>query len=277
MAGTVALGATAGGAGPPDGDLPARVLARLQTDRQVLRGFSYVESAVLEKRASDGAVRSRTTEIYEVFLQDGRTMKRPLSLDLAQDSQGFGIVRREESRFVPKDSRAGETARPVNEGPFEIEHLIHCFRFEQAGEDRLADRPTFRVGFTPIDGCLDDGSRAGRLLQNLAGTLWVDEAGSDIVRIQGRLDRPVTFGFGLLGRIDQLDLEVDREPLAPGLYALTHVDYRARGTSFIFHRFDVRSIRDRSAYAPLAAGSARPPADKKSAAAPVPEAPRPPR
>jgi len=238
-----------------DGLFP-RTLTRLQEDRDEMKRWSYVESNVLERRAPDGGVHSRTTEVYEVFFEDGRRMRRPLSLDMAQDSQGLAIFRREEDRFLPQGLQDGP-ARPMKDSPFEVETLVRCYRFDSQGRDTIAGRPAVKLGFAPVDGCLDDGSRAGRLLQNLAGTLWIDEQDSDILKIEGSLERPVTFGFGLLGRIEDFTLEVQREALAPGLYAMTHVDYRARGTSFIFHRFDVRSIRDRSAFlrAPVRAGS----------------------
>jgi len=137
----------------------------------------------------------------------------------------------------------------AKESPFEVEKLLRCFRFGEAARETTGGKAILKVPYSPIDGCLDDGSRSGRLLQNLAGTIWVDEGAADIVKIEGTLIRPVTFGFGLLGRVDTFGLEVDREALAQGPYAMTHIDYRARGTAFIFHRFDVTSIRDRSAFA----------------------------
>jgi len=259
-----------------DGLFP-RTLTRLQEDRDEMKRWSYVESNVLERRTPDGRVHSRTTEVYEVFFEDGRRMRRPLSLDMAQDSQGLAIFRREEDRFLPQGLQDGP-ARPMKDSPFEVETLVRCYRFDSQGRDTIAGRPAVKLGFAPVDGCLDDGSRAGRLLQNLAGTLWIDEHDSDILKIEGSLERPVTFGFGLLGRIEDFTLEVQREALAPGLYAMTHVDYRARGTSFIFHRFDVRSIRDRSAFlrTPERQGTPHPSVGEGSSRKPSPRPPAPP-
>ena len=235
----------------PPTDLTQRLLKSLEGDRDEMRHWAYVESAVLEKRSPDGTVRSRTNEVYEIYHAGGRRMKKPLSLDLADDSEGFAMVRREESRFLtPTDrSASSEGAVVAKDSPFEVEKLLRCFRFGEPARETAGGKVVLKVPYTPVDGCLDDGSRAGRLLQNLSGTIWVDERAADIVKIEGTLMRPVTFGFGLLGRIEAFGLEVDREALAQGPYAMTHVDYRARGTAFIFHRFDVTSIRDRSAFA----------------------------
>jgi hypothetical protein len=240
-----------GGATAADGADPLRgVVAHLAGDREEVRRFGYVESAVLEKRGPEGSLRSRSIEVYEIFLRDGQPMRRPLSIDPGQDGEGSAAVRREESRILAPARTAGSgAAKPVKDSAFDAERLVRCFRFSMQGEEALGGRRTRRVGFVPVDGCLDDGSRAGRLLQNLFGTLWIDEADQDVLRIEGHIERPVNFGFGLLGRVDDFSLRVDREPVAPGLYTMTHMDYRARGTALVFHRFDITSTRDRSAFA----------------------------
>src|SRR2546425_4679939 len=92
---------------PAAADLAKRLLKSLEGDRDAMRHWAYVESAVLEKRAPDGTVRSRTNEVYEIYHADGRRMKKPLSLDLADDSEGFAMVRREESRFLAPTDRGG--------------------------------------------------------------------------------------------------------------------------------------------------------------------------
>ena len=252
-----------------------RIAAHLGDDRDDVRRFSYVESAVLEKRAPDGTLRSRTIEVYEIFPRDGQLMRRPISIDPGQDGEGSATVRREESRFLaPTRSIGSGGAKPVKDSPFDFERLVRCFRFEMQGADVVAGKPTRRVLFTPIDGCIDDGSRAGRLLQSLTGTIWVDEADQDVLRIEGHIERPVTFGFGILGRVDEFALRVDREAVAPGLYTMTHMDYRARGAAFLFHKFDITSIRDRSAFARVGDDAPGDPGPDRAQQGPHPPAPR---
>src|SRR5437773_4103334 len=183
-------------------DLVKRLEERLKLDGEAIRRYSYVESTVLEKRAADGTLRSSVTEVNEITYRDGRRLKRRLADDLEQDSDGFAIMRSEESRF-------GATPAPLQEakeGPFAMEQLIPCFHFYPMGQERVEGRPALRIAFTPIAGCLQDDSRSGRILGRLAGTLWVDEEAHDLVRVRGYLEEPVSFGFGLLGKVDGFDL-----------------------------------------------------------------------
>ncbi len=234
---------------PEEQDLLPHVLRTLQADRAEAARWSWVESVVLQKSAPDGEVRSRTTEIYEVFTRDGHRMKRPISLDLADDSQGFGIARREEARFLSGERPGGAEARAMEDSPFEPDKLLRCFHFEPRGREAMAGAVRVKVAFSPIDGCLDDGSRAGRILQQLIGTIWIDEKRQDVVRIEGHIQGSVPFGFGILGKVESFEITVERESVAPDFYMMTHLGYRARGTSFIFRQFDVQSVHDRSAFA----------------------------
>jgi hypothetical protein len=230
-----------------DPSLAARILQRLDSDRTGMRRYRYVESAVQERRDGDGEVRSRAVEVFEVFYQDGRRMKRPLANDLKEDSEGLSLMRSEESRFLQAGG-AEARARKIKESPFELEKLVGCFQMDPAGRETLAGRPSLKLSFTAVEGCLEQGSRASRILEGLAGTVWVDEETFAVARVRGHLQRPVSFGLGILGRVRTFEIEVDREPLAPGLYAMTRVEYRARGTSFLFYDFDVESTRQRSAF-----------------------------
>ena len=77
----------------------------------------------------------------------------------------------------------------------------------------------------------------------------MDNATSEIVRVEGAIEKPVSIGFGILGRIESFRIRVDREAVSPDVWAIVRTDYRARGRSFIFNRFDVQSTRYRSAFA----------------------------
>ena len=228
----------------PERAIVERILSRLKADVVGLQQMTWVETAVLEKRDQEGAVRSRTVEAEEIFFEGTRRLKRPLSADMSDDADSLSIVRDEESRFLPQSQ-----AKEVRSNPFNMENLMRCFRFRAEGTEVGDDGTLLKFGFSPIDDCLEDSSRAARILNNLAGSLWMDDATSEIVRVEGAIEKPVSFGFGILGRVDSFHIRVDREAVAPDVWAIVRSDYRARGRAFIFTRFDVRSTRYRSAFA----------------------------
>jgi hypothetical protein len=245
----------ADGAAPASGSenpIARRILERLRNDRDLVLQHRYVESALMEKLARDGTVRSSRVEVYEVFTHNGQRLKRELSREPGEDLPGLSAVRREESGFLrPADGGARPAGAAAGDG-FDLETLVGCFRFYPLGRDPLDGREALRLAFTAIDGCLGRGTRAARLLGSLAGTLWLAAGDSGVLRVRGYLQRPVTFGLGVVGRVESFDLEIDRAPLGSGFYATTRIAYRARGSSLLLNRFDLRSSRRRSAFAPEA-------------------------
>ncbi|HXH27779.1 MAG TPA: hypothetical protein VNL37_01970, partial [Candidatus Polarisedimenticolia bacterium] len=251
---------------PSDEDVTLRLLAALQHDRQQVQRYRYVESSLIEKRDRQGRLRSSSAEVHELSFEDGRWVKRSIARDNPEDPETVAMVHGEESRFLRTETRPTGPARKADP-PLNLEKLLDCFHLHADGRDTYAGRPAEKVSFAPVEGCLQDDSRAGRLLQHLEGTLWMDEESSDLLHLEGRLQRPVSFGFGILGRVDSLAIEMDREALAPGTYATMRIEYRARGVIFLFNKFDIRSVRQRSGFvlatppAPKAAGAPPPTAE----------------
>lgn len=206
-----------------------RIVSRLESDIDALKLFSFREELQVERRSRTGEVRSREQNSSEVFHQDGRRMRRTLA-----DGQ--------ESIAPPP---AAETDRSPS---LDLKDLASCFTFTPATLDTLVDRPALRLGFAARPGCLQAPGRAARILGNLDGRLWVDPEGYELLRIEGHLRSPVTFGFGLLGKVETFDLEVEREAVSPGVFAMTRLEYHARGRVFPARRFDLRNRRDRSAF-----------------------------
>jgi hypothetical protein len=262
VAGAVVLSAAAGvwtiGAPTPAAAAPAsleaavkiRLLAALQQDRERVQHYRYIESSLVEKRDRTGDLRSSSADVHELSYESGHWVKRAIARDTPQDPDTVAMLHGEEARFLRTEPHASGPARKAD-APFDLERLLDCFRLQPDGRETFAGHPARRVTFTPVEGCLQDNSRAGRLLQHLEGTLWIDAASSDLLHLEGRLQRPVSFGFGILGRVDSLAIEMDREALAPGTFVTTRIDYRARGVIFLFNKFDVRSVRQRSGFAPV--------------------------
>jgi hypothetical protein len=206
-----------------------RIVSRLQSDIEALKHFSFREELQVESRSRTGELRSREQEMSEIFHQDGRRMRRVVAGD-------------RESPATPPAAEADRTPS------LDLKDLASCFDFTPATHEMLVDRPALRLEFAARPGCLQAPGRAARILGNLDGRLWIDPEGFELLRIEGHLRSPVTFGFGLLGKVETFDLEVEREAVSPGVFAMTRLEYHARGRVFPARRFDLRNRRDRSSF-----------------------------
>ncbi len=207
-----------------------RILARLEGDIDALKFFSFREASQVERRSRTGEIRSREEKLSEVFYHDGRRMRRIVSDDL-------------ETTVPPSVAEADR------EPSLNLNELAACFTFFPATPVRLADRPALRLEFAARPGCLQTPGRAARrILGNLNGRLWIDPDGYELLRLEGKLRSPVTFGFGLLGKVETFDIEVERQAVSPGVFAMIRLEYHTRGRVFPARRFDLRNRRDRNSF-----------------------------
>jgi len=219
-------------------DLLPRLVGRLERDRAALNGYSYLESVFVEKRDGDGALRSHSSSTSEVTFREGHLLRRPAAAGAGATAAG------------PDPSPPAEE----DDGALDIRSLAACVRLYPIGTETIGGAERLRIAFTAVDGCLKGTGRVARILGHLTGDLWLDTEGGEVVRLEGRLQSPVSFGLGLLGRVETFDVELTREPVGPGVYATTHLAYRATGRIFLARPFDRREIRFRSGFAPIDAG-----------------------
>ncbi len=127
-----------------------------------------------------------------------------------------------------------------------------AFEFALAGRDtaatgsvgiRLAFRP--RGGFAPP-------SRETALLTGLEGTLVIDSAAHRVTRIEATLVRDVSFGWGLLGRLNRGGHAViQQRNVAGSRWAITTLQLHFDGNAFFVRRITIRTNATSSNFVPM--------------------------
>ena len=105
-----------------------------------------------------------------------------------------------------------------------------AFVFEYAGQSGSLTKVTFRPNpnFRPP-------TREGKVLQQMAGEIWVDAKQRRLASIRGQLMNAVKFGGGLLGHLEQGgQFTVKRTEIAAGDWELTELSVDMRGKALLF-------------------------------------------
>lgn len=135
------------------------------------------------------------------------------------------------SRSADEQRKAEQSRRKDAEQCNTILQMIpDAFIFEYAGTSGYATRLTFKPnpGFRPP-------SREGKVLQQMAGEMWVDSRQKRLMSIDGRLTNEVKFGGGLLGHLEKGgQFEVKRAELAPGDWEMTELNVNMQGKALLF-------------------------------------------
>jgi hypothetical protein len=90
-----------------------------------------------------------------------------------------------------------------------------------------------------------------RVIHSLAGTILIDSKETRLVKISGQLINQVSFGFGLLGRVDNGTLELERIEVGPQQWKTAFINIHFSGRAVLFktinkdqyeRRFDFRTV-----------------------------------
>jgi hypothetical protein len=102
------------------------------------------------------------------------------------------------------------------------------------------DNRLLRLTFTPNPN-YDPPTRELRVFRALTGKMWIDPNGQHLTRIQGTLFEDVTFGWGLLARLNKGGMfNVNLAEVAPGHWDMTSLDVNMSGHAVLFKNISVQ-------------------------------------
>ena len=128
--------------------------------------------------------------------------------------------------------------------------LIGRYDFKVETRERLDDRPVLVLSFRPKRGHSGEKSIEDKVLDRLAGRVWIDEAEAEVARVQVSLTEELSLGwFGMIGSMKQCDVKIERQRLPDGTWVaksfavslggrkvLTPMRYRSLEESYNFRK-----------------------------------------
>lgn len=118
-----------------------------------------------------------------------------------------------------------------------FEALPHAVIFSYAGTDE--GNGAIRLNYQP-NPAFRPRLRVGGVLQGLAGTMWVDPSSQQILKIDGRLVRTVSFGWGILAKLYPGGrFTMGNTRLPDGAWQLARLAVRFQGVILFFKKLNV--------------------------------------
>ena len=117
-----------------------------------------------------------------------------------------------------------------------LEMIPNAFVFENAGQNGDLLKITFRPNPS-----FQAPSREGKVLQQMAGEMWMDARQKRLVSIDGQLVNEVKFAGGLLGHLEKGGrFAVQRAELATGDWEVTEINVNMHGKALLFKSISVQ-------------------------------------
>jgi len=138
----------------------------------------------------------------------------------------------------PEQQKKAELARKKDAAQCDafLKMIPDAFVFQYAGESGNLVKVTFKPNPQ-----FRAPSREGKVLQQMAGEMWVDGRQKRLSSINGQLMNEVKFAGGLLGHLEKGgQFMVKRSELAPGDWEVTELAVNMRGKALLFKTIAVQ-------------------------------------
>jgi hypothetical protein len=130
--------------------------------------------------------------------------------------------------------REEQRARP--QGRSAVEDTVATLRFSMIGRETVEGRDAIAVRFEPRPGA-DPETREGRMAKAFAGTIWIDEAAREVMRVEATAIDDLSYGFGLVARLNEgATAMLTRAPVGRGLWLPTSIRLTGEGRALLFLR-----------------------------------------
>ena len=145
-----------------------------------------------------------------------------------------------------------------------LEEIPKAYDLKIAGEETIEGLPVWVIQATPHPGYRSK-VKEGELLTKLRGTLWIDKAGGEWVKIEGEVTQPITL-LGFVAKVDQgakltfLSTRVNNEIWVPArvtaklgariLFKRANIESDTTYTDYQRFRVDSKLIAEEPAAAP---------------------------
>ncbi len=222
---------------PALNDLLHNIVARAQQDdlaEQAGHELVADELLTVDELKDDGSIKEHSVYIRHPVVIGGRVFMRTLSRN-GQPLTGKYLAKEKdrESKFrdALANNKATATRRDQDENLKIDRDLFSRFLISIEGEEAVNGRPAWILQFHPKAGDKPERSRAERVVNHMAGKLWVDQQDYEIVRVNMALTEPITF-YGVVANIRSLHFELE-QIRKYGLWLPRYTDLQLEGRAIL--------------------------------------------
>lgn len=223
-------------------EIVRRVLGRAHHVYKLNRQTNYVyeKTSTTEELDGKGRVRTRKEKVLQFDSGVGTLKELKINGEAVPERE----MRKQEVQSAAERqrvSRGRASQRDDNWGKYLTKDLTARFTFELAGQEDIAGRPAYILSFEPKSGKLPVKDVSDRLINRLAGKVWVDAREFEVAKAEVRLVEEVTMWCGILGAMNKFAFDVERTRVDDVWFnRVSNFEMEARKL------FDNRRVRNRS-------------------------------
>jgi len=209
--------------------------------------YTFLSRSRLEELDAKGKVLEAVEKLYRVDWIAGLPVKTLIEIkgrdlspeELKAEQQG-------DEKFQERFTATSPRKLAARRQSVVTEQLLDRFRFDVRERILWEGRPTLVVTFAAKESPDSGSTIQDRILNRLAGTIWIDEEEADTARVRITLVEPLTLGWlGILGSLTRCDFDLHRRRMPEGLWInqrhSLHIHCRKLANTMRFRKTELAS------------------------------------
>jgi hypothetical protein len=204
------------------GEIIKKSVAATEANWKEAPNYGFVERDVESQRGAPKTVRTYQVQMIEesrykkLVAVDDHPLSKADEQAENQKLQTTVWTRKNESAHA-RSSRIDAYRTKRDHDHTMMREMIAAFDYKLVGEAKMDGREVYQLAATPKAGYVP-ADRDAKVLTGMKGTLWVDKATYQWVKLEAEVIRPVSF-YGFLAKVGTgTRFELEQEPVAAGLW-----------------------------------------------------------
>jgi hypothetical protein len=227
----------------------AAVRANLAAANQAQDRYAYKERRSDVHRNPFGRIGTGGVRVYEMRPagEPGVWLRRLL------EREGKPVADQEPERIQRRGRPQGRSA---------VEDTVSTLRFAIDRREVVNGRDVIMVRFEPRADAMPQ-TREGRLARVFKGTIWVDEAAREVMRVDATAIDDISYGFGVLARLHEgTVVTLTREPIDGDIWLPTSIRFKGEGRAVLVRKLNVDYAVEWFDYTNVSTPNSQPPIPK---------------
>ena len=215
--------------------------ARRDDEQNIAGKYTYTQRSTVEELDFREGVKKREERLLYVFPIEGEPYSRLIEKDGRPLSEKDAKLERERERKfrqrLADRRRRKERGEKADDDINIDEQLVSKYRFALTGREPVNGRPAYVLSFEPRSSDLPVKRRLDRLLNKVAGRIWVDQQDYEISRADLHLAENLSAWGGMLASVRKFLLRVEQVKVDETAWLPSYVDAYFDGRMLIksFH------------------------------------------
>jgi len=149
------------------------------------------------------------------------------------ERDGKRVTDGEVDRVKVKEERRREGRRTA------MEDVVSMLTFKMTHREPLNGRDAIVITFTPKPDA-EPETREGRIAKSFTGSVWVDEAAHEVIKIEAKAVDTISFGFGLIAKLNEgSTITLHRERIESGIWLPSSIRFAGEGRALLLRKLNV--------------------------------------